>query len=254
MADPASPRAPGRPDDTLDDAGAGPAFEELIAEVSARFITLPPGEVEAEITRTLAKIGVFIKSDRCFIFLPIGDGTRHRVAQMWTQETVPQDPVAIGLVVQEEFYWVGAKMSRREDVIINALSDSLVVPGPEVVQLAAQKEFGDAGHLVALNNRAEVTSDNINYFPADARQGCRLDFFTAPMAGAPRIARDQVELSYNRACGGRLFFKIPGGVKLGTYNLDVKFKNSTVRVPFKIMTKDEVKTLEDQLKEMRKKK
>ena len=48
MADPTSPRAPGRPDDTLDDAGAGPGFEELIAEVSARFITLPPGEVEAE--------------------------------------------------------------------------------------------------------------------------------------------------------------------------------------------------------------
>lgn len=66
------------------------------------------------------------------------------------------------------------------------------------------------------------------------------------MAGAPRIARDQVELSYNRA--------IPGGVKLGTYNLDVKFKNSAGRGPFKIMTKDEVKTLEDQLKEMRKKK
>jgi hypothetical protein len=54
MAHPTSPRAPGRPDDALDDARAGPEFEELIAEVSARFITLPPGEVEAEITRTLS--------------------------------------------------------------------------------------------------------------------------------------------------------------------------------------------------------
>jgi len=141
---------------------------------------------------------------------------------------------------------------KREKFMLHRDNIELVIPGPTVVVLASQKEFGDAGSLVALNNRAEVTSDNINYFPAAARQGCRISFFTAPMAGAPRIAKDQVELSYNRACGGRLFFKIPGGVQYGTYNLNVKFDKTTVRVPFEIMTKEGVKKLEKQLKEMKK--
>lgn len=120
MTDPITPRPPARTDAAH---GSAATFEELVAEVSARFITLPPGELDAEITRTLAKIGVFMESDRSFIFLPTGDGTRHRVAQMWTREKVEQDPVGVGLVVQDEFPWVGAKMSRREDVVIHALSD-----------------------------------------------------------------------------------------------------------------------------------
>ena len=142
---------------------------------------------------------------------------------------------------------------KREKFMLHRDNIELVIPGPKVVPLASQKEFGDAGSLVALNNRAEVTSDNINYFPADARQGCRINFFTAPMAGAPRISKDQVELSYNRACGGRLFFKVPGGVQYGTYNLNVKFDKTTIRVPFEIMTKDGVKKLEEELKKMKKK-
>ena len=142
---------------------------------------------------------------------------------------------------------------KREKFMLHRDNIELVIPGPKVVSLAAQKEFGDAGSLVALNNRAEVTSDNINYFPADARQGCRISFFTAPMAGAPRISRDQVELSYTRACGGRLFFKVPGGIQYGTYNLNVTFDKTTIRVPFEIMTKDGVKKLEALLEELRKK-
>jgi hypothetical protein len=149
----------------------------------------------------------------------------------------------VGLTVQ----------GKREKFMLHRDNIELVIPGPKVVPLASQKEFGDAGSLVALNNRAEVTSDNINYFPADARQGCRINFFTAPMAGAPRISKDQVELSYNRACGGRLFFKVPGGIQYGTYNLNVKFDKTTIRVPFEIMTKDGIKKLEEELKKMKKK-
>ena len=141
---------------------------------------------------------------------------------------------------------------KRESFMLHRDNVELVIPGPKVVSLASQKEFGDAGSLVALNNRAEVTSDNVNYFPADARQPCRISFFTAPIPGAPRIAKDQVELSYNRACGGRLFFKIPGGIQYGTYNLNVKFDKNTIRVPFKIMTADGVKELEAQIEELRK--
>ena len=57
------------------------------------------------------------------------------------------------------------------------------------------------------------------------------------------MAFDQVELSNTRACLGRLYFKIPGGIAYGQHFLNVKFQNSLVRVPFRILTKDEQKVL-----------
>ena len=132
---------------------------------------------------------------------------------------------------------------RRSDV-------ALVAPGPKVVQLATQEEYGKADHLVALNERANVARDSVNYFPSEANRPCALPFFTGPEQA--RLVKDEVELTPRRACAGRLFFNIPEGIQLGTYNLDVKLANSTVRVPFQIMTKDEVKKLEKELKEMKK--
>jgi len=149
----------------------------------------------------------------------------------------------VGLTVQKG---VDSYTLKRSDI-------ALVVPGPKVVPLATQTEFQEAGYLRALNQRADVARDSINYFPPATTQGCRIAFFANP-AGSPgaRIARDQVDLSSNRGCVGRLFFHIPDGVQLGVYNLDVKFANSTIRVPFKIMTKDEVKDFEEKWKEARK--
>jgi hypothetical protein len=56
-------------------------------------------------------------------------------------------------------------------------------------------------------------------------------------------AYDQVELSNTRGCVGRLFFQVPGGIAYGQHWLNVKFEKSVVRVPFRILTKDEEKLL-----------
>ena len=45
-----------------------------------------------------------------------------------------------------------------------------------------------------------------------------------------------------------LFFQIPGGIQYGNYNLDVHFAESIVKVPMKIMTKDEANEFEQQWK------
>ena len=131
---------------------------------------------------------------------------------------------------------------------------ALVTPGPKVVQLATQSEFQEAGYLRALNERANIARDAVNYFPPAASRACAINFFANPAGGVGgRLARDQVDLSQNRACVGRLFFHIPDGIRLGLHNLDVKFGSSTIKVPFKIMTKDEAKEFEEQWKEARKK-
>jgi hypothetical protein len=127
---------------------------------------------------------------------------------------------------------------------------SLVAPDDQVLPLPSQKEYMDAaGSLRGLNARANVASDSINYFPPGANIPCRIGFFADAAQPGRTLAYDEVELSSQRACLGRLYFQVPGGIQLGLYNLDVKFADSTVRVPIKIMTKDEAKEFEQQWKQ-----
>src|SRR5207342_791247 len=94
-----------------------------------------------------------------------------------------------------------------------------------------------AGNVQAIQQRAKVQRDSINYFPTSASRPCGLLFF--PDLGSRALPYDQVDLSWDRACVGRLYFKIPGGIAYGQYWLNVKFANSLIRVPFRILTKEE---------------
>ena len=107
-----------------------------------------------------------------------------------------------------------------------------------------------AANTQALQKRAEVQRDSINYFPPTATRACRIGFFNE--LNAPVMPWDQVELSDNRACVGRLFFRVPGGIAYGQHWLNVKFENSLVRVPFRILTKDEEKLLSKNFKDIKK--
>ncbi len=112
--------------------------------------------------------------------------------------------------------------------------DGKTIPLPSAVE---QRE----GNPRAIMQRANVQRDSINYFPSSAHRGCAISFF--PDLGARALPQDVVDLSSDRACVGRLYFKIPGGIALGQHWLNVKFQNTLVRVPFRILTEDEEKTL-----------
>jgi hypothetical protein len=110
---------------------------------------------------------------------------------------------------------------------------------------------------------AELSSgfirDSINYFPPSASKPCAIVFF--PDLTNRALPRDEIELSSTRACVGRLFFKVPGGIKYGQHFLNVKFEQSVVRVPLRILTEDEetflsknYKDIEKQVKDAFKKK
>jgi hypothetical protein len=117
---------------------------------------------------------------------------------------------------------------------------SLETPDGKKIPLAPVEAYR-AANLSALQNRERVARDSINYFPPSASQACRLGFFSELNNRA--MAWDEVELSNTRGCVGRLFFQVPGGIKYGQHWLDVKFEKSLVRVPFRILTKDEEKLL-----------
>ena len=130
---------------------------------------------------------------------------------------------------------------------------SIKMPDGSIVPLATQKEYNGAGYLRALNARANTVRDAINYFPVEANQACPISFFSDPTK-AGSISRDQVELSFRRACLGRLFFKLPEGKKIvpGQYWLYTDFDGSQVQTPFRIMTKEEEKYLRKNWKDLKK--
>jgi hypothetical protein len=126
---------------------------------------------------------------------------------------------------------------------------SLETPDGATIPLASVVEYRKA-NLSALQMRERVQRDSINYFPPSATQPCRIGFFSELKDRA--MAYDEVELSYMRGCVGRLFFQIPGGIKHGQHWLNVKFEKTVVRVPFRILTKDEEKLVSKNFKSIKK--
>jgi hypothetical protein len=126
---------------------------------------------------------------------------------------------------------------------------SLETPDGKTHPLPSNAEYLKAD-LRALQQREKVQRDSINYFPPNATRACRIGFFAE--LSSPAMSWDQVELTDQRACLGRLFFPVPGGIAYGQHWLNVKFENSSIRVPFRILTKEEDKMLEKNFKNIRK--
>jgi hypothetical protein len=129
---------------------------------------------------------------------------------------------------------------------------SLMLPDGSTIGLATQKEFSEAGYLPALNTRGNMIRDSINYFPVQADRPCAIGFFSDPTNRVRAISYDVVDLSSNRACMGRLFFKVPGQIQTGQHYLIVKFETSAIEVPFRILTKAEEKEFRKNWKSMKK--
>jgi hypothetical protein len=140
----------------------------------------------------------------------------------------------------------GQKMTRE--------SFAVKVPDGSMVPLASQQEFQAAGYLRGMVTRANAVNDSINYFPNAANQACPMLFFSDPSSGSGALAFDQFDVTWQRGCVGRLFFKLPEGqtIQPGQYWLVVKFTGSTVEVPFRIMTKEEEKYFKKNWKSIKK--
>ena len=131
----------------------------------------------------------------------------------------------------------------KRDALSLETPDGKTLPLPSIME---QRE----GNPTAIQQRANVQRDSINYFPVDAHRACGIGFF--PDLGARALPQDDVELSSDRACVGRLYFKIPGGIAYGQYWLNVQLQKSVVRVPFRILTADEEKLLSKNYKSIEK--
>jgi hypothetical protein len=156
------------------------------------------------------------------------------------------------LSVGEEWMLLEVGLTLRDGVKDYDLTREMVsieTPDGKTVPMATLEAYRKA-NLQALKAREKVQRDSINYFPNTATRACRIGFFSDVSDRA--MPWDKVELSTERACVGRFFFQIPGGIQYGQHWLNVKFAQSLVRVPFRILTKDEEKLLSKNYKSIKK--
>jgi hypothetical protein len=134
-----------------------------------------------------------------------------------------------------------ALMEKTEDYTLKREAFSLDTPDG-TLPLPSIAEYRDASSIVQpLQNRLKVQRDSINYFPPWVNGANRLGFFSD--LGSRAMPWDQADVTRSRACLGQLYFHIPGGTKFGQYWLNIKFAQSVVRVPFRLLTEEEEKTL-----------
>jgi hypothetical protein len=158
---------------------------------------------------------------------------------------------AVQQAVGEEWVLLETGITVRkgvEDYTLKREHLSLKIPDGTIIPLATVKEFNQAGGCRNLVMRANKIRDSINYFPLDASRPCAIRFFS----GLGQISYDQVELSHERACLGRLFFKVPNGIVTGQYWLIIQLANSQVEVPFRVMTKEEEERFRKDWQEIKK--
>jgi len=132
-------------------------------------------------------------------------------------------------------------MERVKDYTLKRDAISLDTPDATLPLPSIEEYRNNESKVQGLQNRMKVQRDSINYFPPWTSGANRLGFFAD--LGSRAMPWDQADVSNNRACLGQLYFHVPGGTKHGQYWLNVKFAQSVVRVPFRLLTEDEEKRL-----------
>ena len=132
-------------------------------------------------------------------------------------------------------------MERQPDYTLKREAISLDTPDGTLPLPTIAEYRQHEAKLQALQNRLKVQRDSIDYFPPWVHGVNRLGFFAD--LGSRAMPWNESEVTNSRACMGQLYFHVPGGTKYGQHWLNVKFPQSTVRVPFRLFTKDEEKKL-----------
>jgi hypothetical protein len=134
-------------------------------------------------------------------------------------------------------------MEKVKDYTIKRESFSLDTPDG-TLPLPSIEEYRQSQNqstVQSLQLRLKAQRDSINYYPPWTHRANRLGMFSD--LGSRALPWDQAEVTNDSACTGQLYFHIPNGTKYGQYWLNVKFAQSVVRVPFRLLTEDEEKQL-----------
>jgi hypothetical protein len=132
-------------------------------------------------------------------------------------------------------------MERVKDYTLKRDAFSLDTPDGTLPLPSIEEYRQNESKVQPLQQRLKVQRDSIDYFPPWVHGVNRLGMFAD--LGSRAMPWDQAEVTNDRACMGQLYFHVPNGTKYGQYWLNVKFAQSVVRVPFRLLTPDEEKKL-----------
>jgi hypothetical protein len=129
----------------------------------------------------------------------------------------------------------------------------LTTPDGAKVMLASQEEFNKgSGSVRALDARANIARDSLKYLPLQASIPCRIGFFSDTANPDRGLTFTEFSMSPDSFCGGRLYWVIPDGITLGQHFLNIQLPDQVMQVPFKIMTKAELKEAKAKVKQWEK--
>jgi hypothetical protein len=172
----------------------------------------------------------------CSSAVPTGDPGVDRMGQYMLMNRGPEAEVLIGYRHAQNTLgspWLMLEVAvtsppgqtatiRRENVAVKT-------PAGATIPLASQREYNEAfGSLQAFIRAADVAREPMDYWPPRKRP-CAIRLFSNPGGG---VSFDEVAVNDVRACEGRFFFRIPGGVQAGRYVLTIDLEESEVRIPF----------------------
>jgi hypothetical protein len=132
-------------------------------------------------------------------------------------------------------------MERVRDHTLTRQSFTLDTPDGTLPLPSIEEYRQNESKVQPLQMRLRAQRDSIDYFPPWTHGVNRLGFFSD--LGSRAMPWDQADVTNDRACMGQLYFHVPGGTKYGQYWLNVKFAQSVVRVPFRLLTEEEERKL-----------
>jgi transcriptional regulator with GAF, ATPase, and Fis domain len=95
-------------------------FEELITELSSRFINLPSEKVDQQIDNSLELVVNALKVDRCSLFQYSEEGTEWIITNSFAQKGYKPTP---RIQVRKDFPWVASKIQHGEILRIESLKN-----------------------------------------------------------------------------------------------------------------------------------
>ena len=99
-------------------------FERLVSDLSARFVNIPPGQVDSEINRALQQLLEFFQVDRCGLLRTLPGKSTYQITHVAMSEDVPPVPAGTELPIAIN-PWAYEKLILKREVVAYSRLDDL---------------------------------------------------------------------------------------------------------------------------------
>jgi hypothetical protein len=117
-------------------------FEELVSDLAARLINVPPNNVDREITYGLQRLIEFLEADRCSLSEFSGDTASLCVTHSYQRPGIEPTP---GWIMSERIPWYTTRMRRGLPIIAHHLPEGF--PEEAVSERQYIRTIGMKSHL-----------------------------------------------------------------------------------------------------------